>query len=101
MQHQALGQSFRNTYVSDLGFLPKSLDAKLVRVRSTDVERTLLSAYNFLEGLYPSEKGEVFNIETIDNDVDNGMCCHCGGQCVCLYMDGVGCAFVELVCCSL
>ncbi len=36
------------------------------------MERTLLSAYNFLQGLYPATDPHAVEIFTIDNDVDNG-----------------------------
>lgn len=72
-QHQTLGKSFRARYVTELGFLPSSFDPTYVKVRSTDVERTLLSAYNFLEGLYPSASGSspIVQVDTIDDQMDN------------------------------
>lgn len=76
VQHQIMGQNFRKNYVDGLAFLPTLFNSTLVKVRSTDLERTLLSAYNFMEGLYPvaANKGgdtEVIEVDTIDDDMDN------------------------------
>jgi hypothetical protein len=45
------GGNFRKLYVDTLKFLPSTLDPTRMYLRSTDVERTILSAYNFLNGL--------------------------------------------------
>ncbi|XP_008323550.1 lysosomal acid phosphatase [Cynoglossus semilaevis] len=49
-QHLELGQFLRNRYK---GFLPESYSRYDVSVRSTDVDRTLMSAEANLAGLYP------------------------------------------------
>jgi hypothetical protein len=68
-----LGSNARSTWINKLALLPtRNLNTSLVHVRSTDVERTLLSAYNFLLGLYPSSSNAVFPIETIDDARENG-----------------------------
>lgn len=72
-QHRTLGANFRQLYVEKYKFLSSSLDSSQIRLRSTDIERTLLSAYNFIEGLYPSSafsKSSVLPMETVDNAVD-------------------------------
>ncbi|CAN8071248.1 unnamed protein product [Agarophyton chilense] len=50
--HFDLGQRLRQRYV-DSGFLPQSFSPKLVYVRSTDIDRTLVSATAQMAGLYP------------------------------------------------
>ncbi|XP_064647454.1 prostatic acid phosphatase-like [Lineus longissimus] len=49
-QHHMLGQYFRTRYD---GFLPRIYNSKNVVIRSTDVDRTLMSAQSHLSGLYP------------------------------------------------
>ncbi len=46
---QALGRAARKRYGDVLAFVPPVLSHETVHVRSTDVERTLLSAYSFLQ----------------------------------------------------
>ena len=53
-QHQQLGAKIRHRYVDEFGLLPPEVDPSVMFLRSTDVPRTLASAMNFLEGLYPS-----------------------------------------------
>jgi hypothetical protein len=72
-QHRDLGRSFRSIYVQKLGFLsPTHAKWNEMYVRSTDIERTLLSAYNFLQGLYPATDPHAVQVFTMDNDLDNG-----------------------------
>ncbi|KAI9146351.1 histidine phosphatase superfamily [Paraphysoderma sedebokerense] len=48
------GSNIRQIYVDRLGFLPSQYNSSnFLRVRSTDLRRTLQSAQSFLEGLYP------------------------------------------------
>ncbi|XP_073397724.1 lysosomal acid phosphatase [Dendrobates tinctorius] len=57
-QHWDLGQALRARYK---GFLNESYDRHEIYVRSTDVDRTLMSAEANLAGLYPPAGAEVFN----------------------------------------
>ncbi|XP_075044256.1 lysosomal acid phosphatase [Mixophyes fleayi] len=57
-QHWDLGQALRARYK---GFLNESYDRHEIYVRSTDVDRTLMSAEANLAGLYPPEGSQVFN----------------------------------------
>lgn len=50
--HYELGLRLRARYV-DSGFLPASYNRKYLYVRSTDIDRTLMSAISQLTGLYP------------------------------------------------
>ncbi|KAM8938675.1 lysosomal acid phosphatase [Pelodytes ibericus] len=61
-QHWDLGQELRKRYK---GFLNESYDRHEIYVRSTDVDRTLMSAECNLAGLYPPEGSQVFNPEVI------------------------------------
>nr|XP_022906218.1 prostatic acid phosphatase-like isoform X1 [Onthophagus taurus] len=58
MQHYKLGQYFRKRY-SD--FLPKKYSEKQIYVRSTDVDRALMSAASHLAGLFPPEGDQVWD----------------------------------------
>lgn len=56
-QHYDLGQYFRRRYAD---FLPQQYSEKDLYVRSTDVDRTLMSAEADLAGLYPPVKGDIW-----------------------------------------
>ena len=71
-QHQGVGAHMKALYIDKLGFLSPSLDASELSLRSTDVERTLLSAYNLIRGMYPDSGEQVLPIMTIDDALDNG-----------------------------
>ncbi|XP_033835241.1 lysosomal acid phosphatase [Periophthalmus magnuspinnatus] len=57
-QHYNLGQFLRKRYT---GFLKESYDRQEISVRSTDFDRTLMSAEANLAGLYPPNGSQVFN----------------------------------------
>uniref|UniRef100_A0A8C6SXZ7 Lysosomal acid phosphatase n=1 Tax=Neogobius melanostomus TaxID=47308 RepID=A0A8C6SXZ7_9GOBI len=57
-QHYNLGQFLRKRYT---GFLNESYDRHEISVRSTDYDRTLMSAEANLAGLYPPSGSQVFN----------------------------------------
>ena len=60
-QEYTLGKSFRAKYVEQLAFLPDKFDDRLVYARSTNYNRTLMSAQSFLCGLYPPGTGPLLD----------------------------------------
>jgi len=56
-QEYMLGKELRHKYVDQYHLLPTSYDVKTINVRSTDSNRTLMSAESFLLGLYPLGTG--------------------------------------------
>lgn len=57
-QHYALGQWLRQRYD---GWLPRHYSESDIYVRSTDVDRTLASAYSNLAALYAPTDGQIWN----------------------------------------
>ncbi|KAF7283655.1 prostatic acid phosphatase-like [Rhynchophorus ferrugineus] len=57
-QHFKLGQYFRQRYSN---FLPQEYSGKDIFVRSTNVDRTLMSAESNLAGLYPPVSKDIWN----------------------------------------
>lgn len=62
-QHFELGKFLRNKYMEspEHKLLNSSYDRHEIEVRSTDVERTLMSAYCNLAGLYPPSGDQIWN----------------------------------------
>ncbi|XP_078540595.1 lysosomal acid phosphatase isoform X2 [Lissotriton helveticus] len=58
-QHWDLGQALRSRY---RGFLNDSYDRREIHVRSTDSDRTLMSAECNLAGLYPPGESQTFSV---------------------------------------
>lgn len=56
-QHYNLGQTLRKIYIDELHFLSEAFNPDEIWVRSTDVNRTLVSALSQLYGLYPMGSG--------------------------------------------
>lgn len=56
-QEYELGKKHRQRYVLQEKLLPRSYQPETIYVRSTDVDRTLMSAQCFLMGLYPPGTG--------------------------------------------
>ncbi|MDR3492839.1 MAG: histidine phosphatase family protein [Gammaproteobacteria bacterium] len=56
-QEYKLGSKLRKIYVDQYHLLPAHYETKTLYVRSTDADRTLMSAQSFLMGLYPLGTG--------------------------------------------
>lgn len=56
-QEYKLGVEFRQKYIEQLHLLPEHYEYGTIYVRSTDYERTLMSAMSLLTGLYPPGTG--------------------------------------------
>ncbi len=76
-QHFAYGQYLRNYYSK---FLNHTYDRHRVQMRSTDYDRTLMSAYSLLAGLYEPEGEQLWNkdlkwqpIPVHTNELNNDM----------------------------
>eukprot|EP01016_Furgasonia_blochmanni_P040436 TRINITY_DN5163_c0_g1_i5.p1 TRINITY_DN5163_c0_g1~~TRINITY_DN5163_c0_g1_i5.p1 ORF type:complete len:531 (-),score=136.43 TRINITY_DN5163_c0_g1_i5:207-1799(-) len=55
--HFLLGNEIRRRYVDTAKFLPPNYDSKVLNVRSTNFNRTIMSALSYLQGLYPIGSG--------------------------------------------
>lgn len=60
--HYDLGRRLRQRYVVDLAFLPGSYARDALYVRSTDIDRTLMSATSQLMGLYPADNASTNDV---------------------------------------
>lgn len=72
-QHQALGRALRSLYVDTLHVLPPTLDSTssaALYFRSTDIPRTIQSAWNLVEGAWPGTAG-LFTLMTMDQETEN------------------------------
>ncbi|KNC50131.1 counting factor 60 [Thecamonas trahens ATCC 50062] len=74
-QQLMLGAELRKRYVEDVPLLPGSYDADLMYVRATDVPRTIMSAEELINGMYPMPSGsssssQVVATWTIDTSRD-------------------------------
>lgn len=56
-QEFELGVSFRKKYIETYHLLPEKYDAETIYVRSSDFDRTIMSAQSLLLGLYPLGQG--------------------------------------------
>ncbi|MCX7091601.1 MAG: histidine phosphatase family protein [Legionellales bacterium] len=56
-QEYQLGQRLRKEYIKQYQLLPKKYSIKTMYVRSTEYDRTVMSAQSLLLGLYPQSKG--------------------------------------------
>ena len=61
-QEYALGNKLRHRYVDQEKLLPKSYQPGTLYVRSSGVDRTIMSAESFLVGLYPPGTGPLLNL---------------------------------------
>eukprot|EP01016_Furgasonia_blochmanni_P038430 TRINITY_DN4646_c0_g1_i1.p1 TRINITY_DN4646_c0_g1~~TRINITY_DN4646_c0_g1_i1.p1 ORF type:complete len:356 (-),score=32.41 TRINITY_DN4646_c0_g1_i1:61-1128(-) len=55
--HYLLGTEMRKRYIINNPFLPNNYTSTSLYVRSTDFNRTMMSALSFLQGLYPAGTG--------------------------------------------
>ncbi|KAK6038329.1 histidine acid phosphatase [Cooperia oncophora] len=69
-QHMRLGQFLRKTYVDDLKFLSPRYSSKEIYVRSTDKNRTIISAMSNMLGMYGQNNGQA--TPGLDYPDDNG-----------------------------
>jgi acid phosphatase len=60
-QEYELGSRMRSAYVDRAHLLPPRYETGTLYVRSSDIERTLMSAQSFLMGLYPHGTGPVMS----------------------------------------
>lgn len=60
-QEFELGTKLRGLYIDKFKLLPSRYRPGTIRVRSTDIDRTLMSAQSFLMGLYPPGTGPIIS----------------------------------------
>lgn len=60
-QHFLQGAKIRKKYIDELKFLPETFDPRQSYIRSTDYNRTIMSAYSQMLGLYPLGNGPNFD----------------------------------------
>ena len=60
-QHYLQGRRIRKMYVDQAKFLPANFDPQTIYIRSTDYNRTIMSAISQMQGLYPLGSGKVFS----------------------------------------
>ena len=65
-QHFELGSKLRKRYIEELKLLGEVYHPKSVYVRSTDTDRTLMSAQSLLYGLYPLGSGPKVKNQAIE-----------------------------------
>ncbi|EAR98237.1 histidine phosphatase family (branch 2) protein (macronuclear) [Tetrahymena thermophila SB210] len=64
-----LGSSLRNEYFTNKKFIPEKFSSSQFYIRSTDSDRTIMSAQSFMAGLYPAGTGPTISATiTSDND---------------------------------
>ncbi|MBM3857752.1 MAG: histidine-type phosphatase [Verrucomicrobia bacterium] len=66
-QEYELGKKFRHRYIEEEKLLPRHYQAGTIYVRSTDIDRTLMSAECALMGLYPPGTGPFFHADLFMN----------------------------------
>uniref|UniRef100_A0A8R1DHX0 Acid phosphatase n=1 Tax=Caenorhabditis japonica TaxID=281687 RepID=A0A8R1DHX0_CAEJA len=66
LQHFKLGGLIHKKYVDDYKFFPDRYDSKKIYVRSTDVNRTIISAQSNLLGQYSQSKNSIKNVDYPD-----------------------------------
>nr|CDJ80665.1 Histidine acid phosphatase domain containing protein [Haemonchus contortus] len=67
-QHMKLGEFLRKTYVDDLKFLDSRYSSKEIYVRSTDKNRTIISAISNMLGMYGQQNnGAVVGVDYPDD----------------------------------
>lgn len=60
-QHFNLGKKLRQIYIEQARLLPENFDHSTIYIRSTDFDRTIMSAQALLTGLYPIGTGPMEN----------------------------------------
>ena len=68
-QQYLLGVKSRKKYIENYKLLSEYYNPQEIFIKSTDYNRTIESAYSFIQGLYPNGKGQIINenIASIEN----------------------------------